>query len=198
MMYKFTDQNGRTRDQFQYPVAAELPSSWVRHPAPAKPDGNACGEGRLHLMKEVWPVYAPGNFRCFGAEGSTLLGENKEKAAYAAVRLMRELAAEEIDAGIDAGWAARCGQAGLYMPIAWVRTATYLDRPIDREMIAQLLAPFAPSGCRFVRLQEIRSLRDSIRDSIRDSLGDSLWDSPGASLRDSLWASLRDSLWDSL
>jgi hypothetical protein len=207
-MYKFTDSSCVTQKGFQYFLPQNgKPSDWVEAPDPAKRDGNSCGVGRLHLMLNVWPIYAPANYRCFEAEGKELVGGDKEKKAYHKVRLLRELSPTEIDQGIDDVFTEKLGKPNIFLPIAWARTAKFLDRPIGEAWLSDNLLPImkllSKQGIVKVYRDSLgASLRDSLRDSLgaslRDSLRASLWASLWDSLRASLRASLRDSLWASL
>lgn len=204
MRYKFIDQNDCTQGEYKYNVPLNgQPGTWCSAPKNAQKDNAPCGVG-LHLMKSIWPVYAPAKYRCFEAEGKGLLGQDKEKARYRKVRLLRELSPQEIDQGVDDVFTARFGKSGIFLPVAWMRTATYLDRPLDTEQLITQIRPilrllnckdeiaFVSSDSLWALLWD--SLRDSLWASLRASLRASLWDS----LRDSLRASLGDSLWASL
>ncbi len=176
MRYKFTDANMTTRDNQTYCL-----NKWTKpiDGLTSSIPGEACGPGSLHLMKMVRPTYAPSKYRCFEAEGKGLLGEDAEKARYRMVRLLRELSPIEIDQGIDNDWAVRLGRPGLYLPIAWARTASYLDRPIDREALGPVLSQVATL---LGKPSTVIWVGDSLQASPWDSLGDSLraspWNSP--------------------
>ena len=91
-MFKFLDPTGctyRGGQSFQYnlPQRGQKWSDWTEHPEPAAPDGNACGPGRLHLMKTLDVRYAPPNWWPWWSQGRGLIGEDDEKASFAAVRL---------------------------------------------------------------------------------------------------------------
>ena len=203
MLYKFTKENLTTTydgTSFQYKIG-----EWVSAPGVAVPDGNDCGPNRLHLMKSINPKYAPPYFICHEAEGDGIIGESSEKAGYKRVRLVRTLTDEELDTGIDRDvWEKKLGRAGMWLPIAWSRKATFLDRPIDEGWVTEQLKPLHSFlGKKWMGVVcGDASLRASLRASLWSSLGDSLRDSLRASLRaslrGSLGASLRASLWDSL
>ena len=44
------DQNGET--VYPLPGPTEKWGPWFNHPSPSKPDGDACGSGRFHIMKK--------------------------------------------------------------------------------------------------------------------------------------------------
>ena len=77
--------------EFIYPVPglSEKWGPWFAHPAPAAPDGNDCGPGRIHLMRKLSAVYAPINWWPWYAEGRGLVGESDEKFGVCEVRLRR-------------------------------------------------------------------------------------------------------------
>ena len=195
--YEFTNQQLSTRDGQVYALGEwAVPVDGLEPTASAE----ACGPGSLHLMKMVRPRYAPTPYRCFEAEGDGLLAEDDEKARYRRVRLIRELAPLEIDQGIDLDWAGRPGKSDLYMPIAWARTAHFLDRPVDKATMEPHLVSLArlllrPTSVQWVTPDE---LRDELWASLWNSMGASLWASMGASLWASMGASMGASLWDSL
>jgi len=92
-MWKFLAPDGCTYYGGE-PFVYNLPATgekWARteHPAPAEPDGRACGAGRLHLMKNFDACHAPSNWWPWWARGEGLVGEDNQKAAYQAVELRR-------------------------------------------------------------------------------------------------------------
>lgn len=93
-MFKFLGPSGCTyykTKAFSYnlPQRGEKWSAWTEHPDPSEPDGQACGPGRLHLMKQLNSQYTPESWWVWWAQGRDSIGEDDEKAAYAAVRLRR-------------------------------------------------------------------------------------------------------------
>ncbi len=192
MRYKFTNPKGCTQENFQYglPINGKL-GAWCKAPEGAIEDGVSCGIG-LHLMKSVCPRYAPRNYRCFEAQGWGLLGQDKEKARYRKVRLLRELSPREIDWGIDKVYESKLGKPGLFLSVAWARTASFLDRDVEESLILSYLQPLARLLNKGKQVEFIKMA--SLRDSMEVSLRNSLWASLRASLRVSLWNSLRASL----
>ena len=184
MHFKFTDKNLQT--QHAGNVQQYVIGEWVK-PADGKMAqyGEPCGEGSLHLMKHMRPIYAPYPYLAHEAKGKGKMGEDSEKARYKEVKLIRTLTDDEINRAMDDDWASQLGRHGLFLPIAWARTATFLDRPVNQEKCRRLLKPLCcllgkPSIIEFIDMRD--SLRASLGDSLRDSLRDSLWVS--------LWASL--------
>ena len=117
-MFKFLDPTGCTYHEaraFQYnlPQRGQTWGDWTEHPEPAEPDGNACGPGRLHLMKTMSARYAPANWWPWWAEGDVLVGEDREKASYWRVKLRR----------ISPKAFARC----LRPPFSWGKAADLRD-----------------------------------------------------------------------
>ena len=93
-MFKFLDPAGCTYYHHNKAFAYNLPRAnqkyaGTQHPKPSDPDGYPCGPGRLHLMKSLNAKYAPVPWWPWWAVGVGLIGEDDEKAAYAAVRLRR-------------------------------------------------------------------------------------------------------------
>lgn len=80
-MFKFLDPTGCTYHDgqaFQYnlPQRGQTWGDWTEHPEPAEPDGNACGPGRLHLMKTMSARYAPANLGYADLRYANLGGAN--------------------------------------------------------------------------------------------------------------------------
>ena len=74
---------------YALPGPGEKWGPWTEAPDPAEPDGEACGPGRLHLMKALNASYAPTHWWPWWAEGEGLVGEDEYKAAFRQVRLRR-------------------------------------------------------------------------------------------------------------
>jgi hypothetical protein len=70
------------------------PGPWVKAKEWEK-GGEVCGKG-LHLMKLPIPRYVHWSGNAYVAEGKNLLAEDKEKARFEQVRLIRPLAFKEI------------------------------------------------------------------------------------------------------
>ena len=97
-MFKFLRPDGctvyRAEDPFKYnlPRRSEKWSAPTRHPGPTRPDGKACGPGRLHLMKHLSARYAGKVWRVWWARGvGKEIGSDNQKAAYEGVQLRRIL-----------------------------------------------------------------------------------------------------------
>ena len=200
MRIKFTDKNLRTYydGQIQQYILGEWVSP-VDGLIPTK--RGACGQGSIHVMKHMRPIYAPPFYLAHEVAGKGKLGEDSEKVRYKQIKLLQTLSDEEINLEMDKDWSRRIGRKGMFLPISWVRNVTYLDREVNKNTCEYLLqGVLSLINCKkpilFVHLRD--SLRYSLRNSLRDSLGDSLKDSLGNSLRDSLRYSLRHSLGDSL
>jgi len=115
MYIKFLSPDGSTYWQGK-PFTYNLPRAnekWAItiHPEPAEPDGEACGPGRIHLMRHLDASYAPVPWWPWWAEPagdtvsvpvydedgnnagireqSNLIGGDSEKSTYVAVRLRR-------------------------------------------------------------------------------------------------------------
>jgi len=212
-LIKFTDQNLQTH--YNETVQQYTIGEWVKPSDGKEPQrGESCGKGSLHLMKWMRPKYAPYPYLAHEAIGRGELGEDDEKVRFREVKLIRTLSDQEINQAMDDDWASRLGKAGLFLPISWVRTATFLDRPVDTIECSRLLQPTLDLiGCidligyskpikYLLAASSAASLWNSLWDSLRDLLGESFWDSLGDSLRDSFGTLLRNSLgtslWDSL
>jgi len=92
--WKFLTPNGstiRNGVEFFYnlPKRDEKWSDWTEHPNPAEPDGNDCGEGRLHVMKKFSARYAPDNWWPWYTECANIIGESCDKIGAAKIRLRR-------------------------------------------------------------------------------------------------------------
>jgi hypothetical protein len=76
---------------FAYPVPGpgEKWGPWFEHPAPAEPDGQACGPGRLHIMLGFNTKYAPSTWYPWWAQWSGEIGKDKEKVSVRWCRLRR-------------------------------------------------------------------------------------------------------------
>jgi len=201
-LIKFTDQNLQTHHNKtvqQYTIG-----EWVKPCDGFKSlKGNACGAGSLHLMKAMRPKYAPYPYLAHEAIGRGKLGEDDEKVRFREVKLIRTLSDQEINEGIDNDWTNRLGKAGLFLPISWVRTTTFLDRPVDTIECSRLLqGTIDLIGCNkpikyLLTASSGASLATLLRDSLRSLLGDSLRDLLWGSLRGPSWDSLRDLFYDS-
>ena len=92
--FKFLNgYNATTYDEndFIYPVPGpnEKWGAWFAHPDPAKPDGNDCGAGRLHVMRKLDAAYAPTNWWPWFCEYRGVIGESEEKLGVREIRLRR-------------------------------------------------------------------------------------------------------------
>ncbi len=92
--WKFLNPRGATvREGVEYvyvlPAQGEKWGAWMRHPAPAEPDGKACGPGRWHIMRRLDACYAPKSWRVWFAEARGVTGEDGEKFGAIEVRLRR-------------------------------------------------------------------------------------------------------------
>ena len=92
--WKFLNPRGATvREGVEYvyvlPAQGEKWGAWMRHPAPAEPDGKACGPGRWHIMRRLDACYAPKSWRVWFAETRGVVGEDEEKFGAIEVRLRR-------------------------------------------------------------------------------------------------------------
>ena len=186
--YKFTNLDLQTR--YEKHLQQYVLGKWIEPVDGIRgtKGGQACGAGSIHLMKVMRPIYISYPYLVHEAIGWGKLGEDEEKARFRKVKLLRTLSDEEIDQAIDDDWARRLGQKGLFLPIAWARTATYLDRPVEKARIEQLIQGIA----------NLCQKPSKVEWKTGDSLGSNLGDSLRSSLQDSLWSSLRSSLWSSL
>lgn len=93
-MFKFLDASGATYFEgketvYSLPRPDEKWGPWMEHPTPSEPDGQACGPGGYHLMLGPNAVYAPNNWWPWWAEGRGVIGSDRKKARFQAVRLRR-------------------------------------------------------------------------------------------------------------
>ena len=92
--FKFLNPYGATEydgNDFIYPLPApdQKWSDWVEHPDPVEPDGNDCGEGRLHVMNTLSAQYAPSNWWPWFCEWEGIIGASEEKVGVRRLRLRR-------------------------------------------------------------------------------------------------------------
>lgn len=93
--FKFLDPTGCTYydgELFQYnlPQRGEKWGQPTMHPEPGKPDGEACGAGRLHQMKGMGAQHGPANWWPWWSRGiAELVGQDEEKRGWHGLELRR-------------------------------------------------------------------------------------------------------------
>ena len=92
--WKFLDPSCCTHYEgkaYAYPVPGpgKKWGPWFRHPNPAEPDGQDCGPGGWHIMKQLNSSYAPNDWWPWMAQGRGIVGESAEKARVYQIRLRR-------------------------------------------------------------------------------------------------------------
>lgn len=93
------------------PIPGEKWSGWTEHPNPARPDGNDCGAGRLHVMFKPSAKYAPRNWWIWYVrwKKEDEVGRSNEKAGVTRYQL-RRVRPVVLHRMIRLGWF-----AGLYL-----------------------------------------------------------------------------------
>ena len=124
-----TNPANKEREHYSVlPRPDEKWSDWTRHPAPAAPDGNDCGAGRLHIMCSPSAVYAPTYWNVWYARWlpEHEIGRSSEKVGVSQYQL-RRVRPVVWWRMIRLGWLRHAYLSGAYLSGANLRGAIWND-----------------------------------------------------------------------